>query len=740
MFRSRHCWINCALGLLILALSQPARTQEWSGPVRGSWVRDGAPQAGDLVLAEPGKVCQIVVRDDAHSAVKQAATFLAGDIEKLSGQKIEIAKAAPPAGQVSIRLVTLGDGTELPPGITRDRLQGRWEAYQILTTPGTVWCVGSNARGTSFAAYRLSEYLGIDPLYFWSGYRPVVRERLILKQTNQFTPPPTVKYRGFFHDDEDILPRPFDYAGYPLSIGDVPTEWYAKFFETALRLRLNMVAPYTRVHRRFEVQKMASDWGLFYTSHHYDILLSNPHGFTRFGVAKKRGVSGGWDWLKNRDNMLKYWGGGVEENSSLDAIWPIGLRGTDDYPYQFPAGTSVEEQNRVFREVLQAQVALTNQLVPEAKRPPVFHFTLYGEMLEKYLASNGNFDVPENVILIWPDDNDGRIRALPKEQGKWKHGVYYHLAYLWSKVSKQSANLVPANRVADSFKKITEAGATEYVLVNVSEVREFVREARMIAEICWDARASLGDMPLRPMPAKPLAHVPVHATEPLPPDIPSPSSDRYSRWFATEYFGAAAATDVFEVYRRYDKLLDQSDKAWFGTDRVGGALNSLMEKFAGRPFTPAHATTLPMLTERAKQYDEVFKIVDRAKGKMTRAQRQFFHDLVELPMLMDRRPTQAAILLVRAMSEPDRVKSWALCEAAMVPLEQLETEIRRAEHPPFDQWYRKTWVRHEETSLNVHRSFEALRAFLSSGGTERLRRPAEASISRDVFLPMINKE
>src|SRR2546430_8118737 len=83
-------------------------------------------------------------------------------------------------------------------------------------------------------------------------------------------------YRGFFHDDEDILPRPFDARGYPLQTGDVPLAWYRRYFETALRLRMNMVAPYVRVHRRFEVQQLASDWGLYYTSHHYDILVSNP--------------------------------------------------------------------------------------------------------------------------------------------------------------------------------------------------------------------------------------------------------------------------------------------------------------------------------------------------------------------------------------------------------------------------------------------------------------------------------
>ena len=488
------------------------------------------------------------------------------------------------------------------------------------------------------------------------------------------------------------------------------------------------------------MQKTASDWGLFYTSHHYDILLSNPHGFTLFGLAEKRGVTGGWDWLQNRENMLKYWAGGVRENGELDCIWPVGLRGTEDYPYPFPKDMPEAEQNRIFREVIDAQIAETKKLLPAGKEP-VFHFTLYGEMLDKYLGSGGNFDVPGDVILIWPDDNDGRIRALPtdKNRGDYKHGVYYHLAYLWSVVSKQSANLVPANRVADSFKKITEAGATEYVLVNVSEMREYVREARMIADICWDAKAALGDMPLRAMPDKPLAHVPVQATEPLPPDIASPSSNRYSRWFAAEYFGEAAADDVVAFYDRRDELLDRADKIWLGNDKVRAALPSLVKKFAGEEFAPANAETLPMLVERAARYEAALKIAERAKSKMNPAQRQFFHDLAELPIQMDYRPTQAAVLLVGAMGEPDRDKAWAMCERAMDPLEQLEVDILRAEHPPFEQWYRKTWIRHELTSQNVHVAYESLRAFLSSGGTELLSRPALSGESATQFIPILKE-
>lgn len=708
---------------LAVSAATPAVAQQWREPVRGSWVRTGDAQSGDVVLVEPGKACQVVVGDDAHSAVKQAATFLASDITKLTGAKAHFNDEAPPAGQVSIRLATLGDGTKLPDGIKVDQLKGQWEAYQILTTPDTVWCVGSDPRGTAFAAYTLSERLGIDPLYIWTGYRPTVTPRLVLKATNDVVSSPAVKYRGMFHDDEDILPRPFEpESGWPMRIGDVPTEWYQRFFETALRLRMNMVAPYTRVHRRYEVQKMASDWGLFYTSHHYDVLLSNPFGYRNFNLAEKRGVTGKWDWITNKENMLKYWRAGVEENGKLDCIWPVGLRGTDDVGYSFPKDMPESEQNKIFQEVINAQREAAIAGVAPDKKPPVFHFTLYGEMLDKFLAGGGKFDMASDVVIIWPDDNDGRIRALPKELGQWKHGVYYHLAY-WGPVAKQSMHIVPPKRIANEFKKITDAGLNEYMLVNVSELREFVREARMISEITWDPKTALADTKRLPMPETPLPHVPTELKGPPPADVESPSADRYVKWFCTEYFGEKAADDAVEAYKQYDALLGQWDRSWWAGDRVAGAINSLQKKFAGEKFDPVRPETLPTLKELDPKYDAALKILDRARSKMNREQQQFFLENCELALRATAAHTKAALLLVQALDEKDNDKAFAMCQEALKPLEQLELDIERTERPPFADWYRPTFIRHQATGLNMHRPYLALRAFVTSGGKDRLQIP-----------------
>src|SRR5688572_21995850 len=106
---SIFCCLLAAVALAVILTPAPARAQAWDAPVRGAWVRDGDPRDGDVVLAEGGKPCQIIVADDAHSAVKQAAVFLAKDLQTLTGVAADAPVAAKPAdGRVAIRLVTLG--------------------------------------------------------------------------------------------------------------------------------------------------------------------------------------------------------------------------------------------------------------------------------------------------------------------------------------------------------------------------------------------------------------------------------------------------------------------------------------------------------------------------------------------------------------------------------------------------------------------------------------------------------
>lgn len=661
--------------------------------IRGSWIQRGAIQPDDIILASAGNACRIVVGNKEHSAVHQAATFLAKDIDNISGCLPEIVNQ-PDKSAMNIILVTLGN-SPLPSDIPLKELKGAWEAFQVYIHDNTVWLIGSDFRGTAFASYTLSERLGIDPLYIWSGYKPEKFKQLTLKKIDYFASSPTFKYRGYFHDDEDILPRPFEANEYPVRVGDVPMEWYQRYFETALRLRFNMVAPYTRVHRRYEVQECANKWGLFYTSHHYDILLSNPFGIERFNLAEKRGINPDWDWYKNKEGMKKYWYGGVEENKNLDAIWPVGLRGTDDHAYAFPENTSEKEQSIVFQEVIDSQIQMVKKSLPRG-HPSIFHFTLYAEMLEKYNNNNSTLNLPEDIIIVWPDDNDGGMRALPLDRGKWKHGVYYHLSYFGGTQTKQSTHVVSPERITSQFKKIINSGATEFMLVNVSELREFIMEGRLLAEICFDGKNIM------------------EADNP---------SEYYTKWWTNEYFGTQAAESAEKAYKHYYNIVAKSESMWLGTLMVEDILDKLSKKNREEKFEPIKPGDIATLKDHDTKYQTAMNSINIASNKMDAAQQQFFFEQVTIGLLFDWRPTQAALSLAKALSENDLQKSWLYIEEARKYLEQLEIEILRAERPPFEKWYRATFIRKKESPFNIHRSFEQVRSFIVSGGTESPVKP-----------------
>ena len=103
-------WAALVLAGALLPGAGAAQGDPWAGPVRGSWVRTGTAAAGDVVLASGGSGAEIVVGTAENLNVRQAAIFLAGDIEAISGYRPPIV-ATPTARTTSIRLVTLGNGT-----------------------------------------------------------------------------------------------------------------------------------------------------------------------------------------------------------------------------------------------------------------------------------------------------------------------------------------------------------------------------------------------------------------------------------------------------------------------------------------------------------------------------------------------------------------------------------------------------------------------------------------------------
>jgi len=249
---------------------------------------------------------------------------------------------------------------------------------------------------------------------------------------------------------------------------------------------------------------------------------------------------------------------------------------------------------------------------------------------------------------------------------------------------KQSAHIVSPPRVAEEFKKIVDAGATQYMLVNVSELREFVMEARMLADICWDAKTALaGDDPAK----------------------------RFVDWWCREYFGDKAAGDASAAYFAYYRAFDSYDKPWFGSDRVHAALARLQRQLRDR--TPITSPTDEIEKDRSRlgELRPFFNSMAKARPLMNRDQRRFFFEHCALTALLDSLNTQAAFALDAGGTDALKRADYAFALTG-----RSELFILQAEHPPFEHWYRETWIRRGPKSWNLHRPYEEVRQFLATNG------------------------
>ncbi|XMA08084.1 hypothetical protein WAI453_000875 [Rhynchosporium graminicola] len=165
-------------------------------------------------------------------------------------------------------------------------------------------------------------------------------------------------------------------------------------------------------------QATAEEYGIcISTSHHEPMQRMSNEWFTE-------NPDGSWNWLTNKQKITEFFEEGIRRSKGCESYVTLGMRGeydkkmvTDD-----PAGVVrdvVRTQRRIIGDVLGKEDGVTQLLA------------LYKEVQDQY--DTGRLEVPDDVTLLFADDNFGNIRRLPhgKEmERKGGAGVYYHFEYV----------------------------------------------------------------------------------------------------------------------------------------------------------------------------------------------------------------------------------------------------------------------------------------------------------------------
>lgn len=131
-------------------------------------------------------------------------------------------------------------------------IEGLWESFvsTVVENPiegcdKALVIAGSDARGTIYGIYDVSEQMGVSPWYFWADVPTEIRDAIYVSTERKVQGEPSVKYRGFFLNDEQPGLTNWVASNFP----DTPygagygAAFYSLVFELMLRLRGNYLWP-----------------------------------------------------------------------------------------------------------------------------------------------------------------------------------------------------------------------------------------------------------------------------------------------------------------------------------------------------------------------------------------------------------------------------------------------------------------------------------------------------------------
>lgn len=382
----------------------------------------GFPLAGAAILAE----------DDVTMAL--AAKLLQRDLQAVTGAPARRASTLEDCGAVCI-VIGRHDAPLLhtiarAEGLDFAALAGGWERYirvgiDSRRRPGTRLLViaGADTRGAIYGTVDLTRELGVSAWEWWADVKPVVQPAPVVRGERLLSDAPSVRYRGVFLNDEDWGLQPWA-AGFDPA-GDLGPSAYARIFELLWRLKANLVWPAMHDSTR----PFYSIAGNAETARDHAIILGTSHAepMLRNNVREWRKEDGPFNFFTNRAALARYWQQRVEAVRGFENIYTVGIRGVHDSAME--GATTLDQARAGVAAAIDLQRDLLSgaQGRPAAQVPQVL--TVYKEVLDIY---NSGLRVPDDITLVWPDDNYGYLHQLgtPAEARRGGGaGLYYHLSY-----------------------------------------------------------------------------------------------------------------------------------------------------------------------------------------------------------------------------------------------------------------------------------------------------------------------
>jgi hypothetical protein len=479
---------------------------------------------GRFPLYAAGRPAPLVVSGADWPGVIRAVRDLSRDVGRVTAHEPVVSLDTLPDARDVVVIGTLGRSPLIDALVRAGRLDtagiaGRWEASltQVVDRPwpgverGLV-IAGSDKRGTIYGIYDLSAQIGVSPWYWWADVPVRHRDALYVLPGRHTDGPPAVKYRGIFLNDE--APALSGWAR--ATFGGFNHRFYEKVFELILRLKGNYLWPAMWGNAFNEDDTLdaplADEYGVVMGTSHHEPMLRAQQEWRRHGT-------GAWDYQTNAAVLREFWRQGIRNMDAHESIVTIGMRGDGDMPMSDSANIGLLERIVADQRAIIAEV--TGK--PASETPQ--DWALYKEVQEYY---DRGMRVPDDVTLLFSDDNWGDLRRLPALGAPPRaggYGLYYHFDYVGGPRNYKWINTNAIPRVWEQLHLAFGYGVDRIWIVNVGDLKPMELPIQFFLDYAWDP----GRRPVERLP-------------------------EYARRWAAQQFGpahAAAIASVLDDYGRY---------------------------------------------------------------------------------------------------------------------------------------------------------------------------------------------
>lgn len=456
----------------------------------------------DFPLAAGGSAVGIFVDAADDPAVVRAAGDLQADVERVCGTRPELLRTLPRSAPLLVLAGTLGASPVIDRLAARGRLdvsrvKGRWEASvtQVVERPlpgvdRALVIAGSDRRGTVYGIYDTSERIGVSPWYWWADVPVEHRDTVTVPAGPFIRHEPSVRYRGIFINDEQNLTTWSHRTQEPDK--NIGPETYQRVFELLLRLKANYLWPAMHPYSDFfnkyrENPELADRYGIVVGSSHPEALLRNGVHEWEPWIAEHPNPDGSapvYDYTVNPAVISDYWRARARQNAAYESSWTLGMRGLHDSALETRNATTIPEKVAVMNDIITDQRRILAEEVGAAAEPQIF--IPYKEVLDLY---NAGVQVPDDVTLIWPDDNHGNMRQLPNEAERARpggNGIYYHLSYWGRPKSYLWLDTTQVSKVWQELRRVYEHGTDHMWIFNVGDLKSIETGLSFAMDMAWD--------------------------------------------------------------------------------------------------------------------------------------------------------------------------------------------------------------------------------------------------------------